>query len=259
MKTLLLVFLPLFCVGQSMDDLQWLLGKWQRSNTTIDKSTTESWKFENDSYIGHSFTLTNGKTTFEENMKLKFIDGVLTYSVNAPENNDWINFTLSQPYSKEHLKFDNKKHDFPKYIHYTLNADHSISAIVGDEENKIDFHFIQAQENDSIQINAVISKMQLAYFSGRLSDIASFYSKDALITGGNTLIEGHDNIVNYWQSFQKGQWILNTNWLKTYGDRAVQRGSSKINYPNGTSDNVDFLLNWKKVNGEWLISQDIYW
>jgi ketosteroid isomerase-like protein len=259
MKVLFFLLLPLCCFAQNLSNYNWLVGTWQQVDAKKEKVSTELWTFENNSYIGYSFTLTKGKKTFEESMTIKANKGFLTYSVYAPENKAWVNFTMAHSDKNEHLLFENKAHDFPKYIQYHLQNKNTIAAEVGDSENKIHFLYHRATIEDSTAIYIVINKMQLAYNSGNISEIANYYANDALITGGKTPVEGHEAIVKYWTGFKAGNWTLTSHWLKTYGDHAVQRGSSKIAYSNGTSDNVEFLLNWKKVDGQWKISQDIYW
>lgn len=259
MKVFFLLFLPFCCTAQKLSDYQWLLGSWQQSDLKNEKVITENWKFEGDAYIGYSYTMKKGKKTFEEKMTIKSHNGNLVYSVFAPENNAWVDFTMSKFEGVESLHFVNKLHDFPKYIQYNLEKDNTIKAEVGDGTTHLNFIYSKNNDADSTAIQFVLSKMQLAYHSGDMTSIAQYYSDDALITGGQTVIEGHDNIRNYWSTFQVGHWTLTSLWLKTYGDHAVQKGTSKITYPNGTSDNVSFLLNWKKVNGHWKISQDIYW
>lgn len=259
MKLFIFLLLPFCCISQNLSDYQWLLGTWQQSDPQKEKVITEVWKFEGDAYIGYSNTFKKSIKTFEEKMTIKTINGNLVYSVFAPENNAWVDFTMPKSEYVNVLHFENNQHDFPKYINYEFQKDHSIKAEVGDGTNKLNFLYSNIQNIDSIAIQLILSKMQLAYHSGNINSIAQYYSNDALITGGNTVVEGHDNIMKYWSSFQSGNWTLTTLWLKTYADHAVQKGTSKISYPNGTSDNVNFLLNWKKVNGLWKISQDIYW
>lgn len=259
MKVLIFLLLPICTIAQNLSDYKWLLGTWQQVSTKKEKVTTESWTFENNYYVGYSFTMTKGKKTFEETMTIKAGNGLLTYSVYAPGNKTWVDFTMAHPAKKELLLFENKAHDFPKYIQYQLQNNNTIAAEVGDSENKIHFLYHSATIDDSTAIYMVLNKMQLAYNSGSISTVANFYADDALITGGNTHVEGRQAIAKYWTGFQPGNWSLTSNWLKTYSDRAVQRGSSKITYSNSKSDNVEFLLNWKKIDGQWKISQDIYW
>jgi ketosteroid isomerase-like protein len=259
MKSLIFLLLPFCCTSQNLSDYQWLLGTWQQSDIQKEKIITEAWKFEDDAYVGYSNTVKKGKKTFEEKMTIKAHNGNLVYSVFTPENNTWVDFTMSNFDSVGNLFFENKLHDFPKYIQYNLQKDNTIKAEVGDGTNHLNFMYSKINDADSIAIQLVLSKMQLAYHIGMMTDITQYYCDDALITGGNTVIEGHDNIKRYWSTFQVGNWKLTNHWLKTYGDHAVQKGTSKISYPNGTSDIVNFLLNWKKVNGLWKISQDIYW
>ncbi len=249
--------------SQSISDYQWLLGKWQINNPKEKKLTTETWSFVENAYIGHSFTLTDGVKTFEEIMKLSYVSGRLTYSVSTPENNnDWIDFTMEKNKNKNELLFENKAHDFPKYISYKLASPNKINAEVGDNaETKIPFNYTRTTNQDSIDIGIVISRMQLAYFEGRYRDIAKFYSNDAIVTNGDLFVKGRKALDKYWSDFNAygGTWKLTSEWLKIDGMTAVQKGKSLIMEKHNQASNVNFLLNWRKENGEWKIVQDVYW
>jgi hypothetical protein len=256
------VYLPSLLFSQSsLSDFSYLLGKWQIIDEAKGKITKETWIFEGDNFIGNSFTLTNGIKTFEENMELSIKDGKFVYSVNNPGNDSWVHFTQETKSANGLSIFENRSHDFPKYISYKSKGNHGIEAEIGDfSQIKIPYSFEKVQDDDSIQIHSVFSLMQMKYYLGDMDGVANHYDEESMIVGGNTFIEGKEQIKKYWSFFQRGKWQLDSDWLNINGDTAVQRGRSTITYDGDRpQDKVEFLINWIKKEGQWLIKQDIYW
>jgi hypothetical protein len=243
-----------------LKNLSYILGEWKIIDRENKKITIEKWSFENDYYKGYSYTLTDGKKTFEENMKISFKDGKAVYSVNTPGQANWIDFVQEDTAKYGEIKFENRKHDFPKYISYRQKGKFGYYAEIGDfEKIKVPFNY-KSITNDSIEITKTLSLMQLKYFLGDMVGVASYYDISGRIIGGLNLIESRNQIESYWSSFKKGRWLLESAWLKINKETAVQRGKSTLSYDNSSyQDKVDFVLNWIKKEGKWYILQDIYW
>jgi hypothetical protein len=245
----------------SLKDLSFLIGTWKINKVKEGKVSTETWAFEDDRYYGHSITVQNGKVTFEENMTITSNDGSVLLSVKSPDNENWVSFTnLGGMNADKAFVFENKSHDFPKYISYKIPLGLKMEAEIGDfDKVKIFYPFIKVI-NDTTEIKSILSNMQLKYYLGDLSSIGNYYDLDGIVTGGNTFIEGRKEIRSYWKTFAQGQWNLQSDWIKLKGNTAIQRGKSRIKYTDGRQpDKVEFLINWIKKAGKWYLSQDIYW
>ncbi|MBX3112599.1 MAG: hypothetical protein KF857_11375 [Fimbriimonadaceae bacterium] len=112
-----------------IDDLAWLAGEWQfeRSGRLV----TEHWsKPAGGTMIGYSRTVRDGKTTEYEFLIVRADKaGVLEY-VAKPSGQAEAVFKLIKA-DKQSVVFENKGHDFPQRILYTLKGDDLTAAIEG--------------------------------------------------------------------------------------------------------------------------------
>jgi hypothetical protein len=115
---------------------EWFLGRWENKSDQGDLS--ETWTREsNSSFRGASYFVIAGDTVFEEQILLQEVDGKLIYSPTIADQNNGkpIDFTMTRS-GKNELVFENKQHDFPQKITYTLRNDSLVAVISGKRDGK---------------------------------------------------------------------------------------------------------------------------
>lgn len=135
MKKLIIPFFLLVSAqigfAQSIDQLEWLVGKWQRANTRPGSQAFESWQKSNEALIGIGVTLKGTDTVFVEKLKIVLKDGALNYVADVAQNGKPIFFKITSMNEKGFVS-ENPTHDFPKKIEYRLENDQLTATISGD-------------------------------------------------------------------------------------------------------------------------------
>lgn len=127
-------------VIESVENFDWLLGKWQRLDEEEGKETFENWeKVKKTEYSGIGFTMQNGDTIKQERIKLLEVNGKWNLIVKAPEEQESITFT-GVSHSKNEFTCENKEIDFPNKIKYWKN-ENRLNAMVSGGEMEIPFEF----------------------------------------------------------------------------------------------------------------------
>lgn len=117
------------CGGEkknSVDDLSWMLGSWQ-GVTAEGQRFSEQWeKDATGAMVGKGCGLgPDGDTLFKEVLKVETIEGTPYYIATIPSNPGPVHFKLvSLEGNSAH--FENKAHDFPQQINYTLEKQNVI-------------------------------------------------------------------------------------------------------------------------------------
>jgi hypothetical protein len=126
---------------QSFDS--WI-GTWTENQA--DGTFKESWKKESDTlYHGVSSMVSGKDTLFQENIRLVLRGKAIFYIPTVPGQNEDkpVAFKLITSSDKT-WTFENKAHDYPSQIIYTLNNQNSITATIQGTENnrskKFSFH-----------------------------------------------------------------------------------------------------------------------
>ena len=93
--------------------------------------------------------------------------------------------------------------------------------------------------------------------------IANRYTADAKLMPPNSgIIEGKENIAAFWQGVMDAgvaKVELYSTDSNTYGDIALDIGGAKLYTADGALiDEVKFIVNYKKVDGKWMMHQDIW-
>jgi len=115
---------------------EWLIGRWE--NTDDQGTLSETWKKDSDSsFAGASYYVSGGDTIFSESIRLVEMDGGLHYIPSVSDQNEGkpVDFTLIHTTTNEFI-FENRKHDFPQNIRYTLTNDSLIAVISGKQKGK---------------------------------------------------------------------------------------------------------------------------
>ncbi len=117
--------------GGSKSNIDWLLGKWLRSNDEAGKMTYEQWQKISDSlYLGLGFTMQQKDTVWKENVRLVLKDTVWSYDVFMSGNPNPTSFLFTQMTDTSFV-CENAKNEFPKKIVYEIKGDSMKATISG--------------------------------------------------------------------------------------------------------------------------------
>lgn len=135
---LTIIFAPLTQASmdcRSLDALDWILGSWVSESSQ--RTYKEHWsKVSDDTYEGYSeVTLSSGKNSGYESLRLVNMAGNIFYLAKVSENTLPIAFKLVSC-SKDRLHFENIDHDFPQSIQYSYNSAGNLSVLVAGNGNK---------------------------------------------------------------------------------------------------------------------------
>ena len=121
MKKHIILFLLLASSSFSqIDDLKWILGKWEMES---EKSIfSEEWTYAGGNTIegtGMTVSKADGDTLFIEYLSINRFGDEIFYIASVSENSYPVPFKL-QALTSGHAVFENWTHDFPQIITYTL-------------------------------------------------------------------------------------------------------------------------------------------
>lgn len=107
-------------------DFDWLVGEW--SDKVEDNTFIENWqKIDDDNYIGVEYYLVGSDTTMKANLKLQKLIDTWIY-IAYIDGQQPVLFTLVEDKGK--YIFENREHDFPQRIVYSIQDEHNILAFV---------------------------------------------------------------------------------------------------------------------------------
>ena len=130
--------------SRQLDQLDWLIGFWERANTKPGRSAHERWqKISDTTLIGWGVSLHESDTTFVEKLQVYLKDGALYYQADVSENPAPVPFAFTS-ISKTGFVCENPNHDFPKKIQYELKGDTLIATTSGNGKELI-FRFKKRQ------------------------------------------------------------------------------------------------------------------
>ena len=113
---------------KELEKAKWLIGEWQ--NNSHDGNLTEVWERKNDStFFGKSSFVVGIDTASSETINIEQSDNQLFYipTVKGQNAGKSVKFTLTSSTGSQ-LIFENKNHDFPQKISYTLISNDSLLA-----------------------------------------------------------------------------------------------------------------------------------
>ena len=120
---------------------------------------------------------------------------------------------------------------------------------------------LNAQKDVSAVISEANDRFETFFNDGDADGVASLYTVDArLMPPNHAVIEGRANIRDFWGGFIAAgvKLELSTISALAYGKTAIEEGAAKV-YADGTLvDEAKYVLEWRKVNGEWQIHKDIF-
>jgi hypothetical protein len=125
---------------EKSENFDWLLGKWKRINDKEGKETFENWKkIKETEYLGIGFTMQNGDTIQQENIRLIKTNGKWNLIVKLSEEAESITFN-GVSHNENEFTCENNENDFPNKIKYWKH-ENKINAIISGGEMKILFEF----------------------------------------------------------------------------------------------------------------------
>ena len=126
------------------NNLDWLLGSWQRTNDESGRETFESWTKVNDAnYSGLGYTLSEGDTVFREELRIFKKDSSWVFEVTGV-NEDPTPFILTESDSASFIA-ENPENEFPKLIEYSKTKE-GLHAEVKSDEMSIGFDFVPSPD-----------------------------------------------------------------------------------------------------------------
>ncbi len=148
MKYLLTVILVFFFIAtraqvsaSDFKKLYWLEGTWTQTNLkTPGRTSTERWMKSGDALlVGKNVLLQGTDTLSVEKATLLVKDGAIYYVADVPHNKEPVYFKLASV-SDTAFICENKTHDFPKKISYTLLGN-ILKATISGNGKSIDYIF----------------------------------------------------------------------------------------------------------------------
>lgn len=120
------------------NNLDWLLGTWNRTNDQEGQKTYEHWVRKSNTVLeGIGYTMVEKDTVSKEYMKIAPKNGALNFEVIVGTDKP-VNFAFTSQ-TKGKFICENKENDFPKKIEYFMEGE-QLKAIISNEE--ITFPFI---------------------------------------------------------------------------------------------------------------------
>lgn len=127
--------------SETIENFDWLTGKWKRLNEEAGKETFENWnKINPNEYSGIGFTIKNGDTISQEKIKLIKSSGKWTLLVKAPDEKQPIKFKMLEQKIPTEITFINDSIDFPKRVQYWSEGE-KLKAKVSNNKIQIPFEF----------------------------------------------------------------------------------------------------------------------
>lgn len=149
--SILVLFLAVSLSGSAQTDtpnklnqMEWLLGQWTRTNSRPGKSGFEHWqKLSATEWTGRGISLTGGDTTFVEKLTIKVEKEKLYYVAEVPGNAKPVYFEIVTV-TPNSFVCENPQHDFPKRIAYQFDGK-EIRARVSAGEQGMDYVFVRSR------------------------------------------------------------------------------------------------------------------
>ena len=122
------------------DNFDWLLGEWRRISETPGEETFENWyKISPYEYYGIGFTMQNGDTIRQEQIRIVKLEDKWDLVVKSPEDIESTTFPITELKSDEFTCTNDSLH-FPKQIKYWKDNEKIRATVTGDAL-KIEFDF----------------------------------------------------------------------------------------------------------------------
>lgn len=128
---------------QKFKKLEWLTGKWTRTNPEAGQSGYETWSKVTDLKLsGKGVTLKGKKVVFVENLEFIVKGNDIFYTVMVTGEKQPTYFRLTA-LSADGFTCENPQHDFPKKISYKRDGKH-VKAVISGNGQSVDYNFAAA-------------------------------------------------------------------------------------------------------------------
>lgn len=125
---------------QKFKKLEWLTGKWVRTNCKPGQSGYETWEKVSDrKLVGKGVTMQGKKVNFVEDLQFIIKDNALFYVVKVSGATKPTHFKLTA-LTDDSFSCENPEHDFPKKISYKKDGN-KIKAVISGDGNHEDYLF----------------------------------------------------------------------------------------------------------------------
>lgn len=119
--TMLFVLTGIVSHAQSIKDVSWLEGTWNRTNVKAGRSAHERWIKTNEGLQGWGVNLNGADTAFVEKLRIVTKDNKLYYVADVPQNKESTYFLITEVTATS-FTCEAPEHDFPKKIVYQLDG-----------------------------------------------------------------------------------------------------------------------------------------
>lgn len=128
-------------VPEGIQQLQWLLGTWQRDDLPQGRSGDEVWRGEGDALVGVGSSYRDGALRFREQLRIVQEGEQVFYVADVPGNPAPVKFGQSNQQGQS-VVFENPAHDFPRRIEYQREGERLTARISGGGREQV-FHFLR--------------------------------------------------------------------------------------------------------------------
>lgn len=129
---------------QKFKKLEWLTGKWNRTNSNAGHSGYETWdKISDLKLSGKGVTLKSNEVIFMEELELTVKGTDIFYVVTLPGESKPVYFKLTK-LNHHGFTCENPTHDFPKKITYKRSGNH-VKAVISGDGKSVDYIFVREQ------------------------------------------------------------------------------------------------------------------
>ncbi|TDE17293.1 DUF6265 family protein [Dyadobacter psychrotolerans] len=129
---------------QKFRKLEWLTGKWIRTNSSAGQSGYEAWNKVSDLKLsGKGVTLKGKEVIFTEKLELIVKGNDIFYVVSVTGEPKPVYFKLTA-ITDNGFTCENPKHDFPKKITYSRSGNH-VKAVISGDGKSVDYMFLREE------------------------------------------------------------------------------------------------------------------
>ncbi len=130
-------------VTTTINNLDWLLGSWNRTNNEEGKKTFEYWtKKSPEEYVGLGYTLQGQDTVFKEEMRLLKSNMAWKFEVITAGDKASTIFPITKK-TKDSFVCENQANEFPKKIEYYMNGK-NLEAKISGGDMEVLFTFVES-------------------------------------------------------------------------------------------------------------------
>ncbi len=137
---------------ETVDNFDWLLGKWKMSNEEAGKETFENWDRKSQTeYVGFSYTMQKGDTLKHEKFKLVKLNDNWSFKIQLQGEVVPSSFKMTSSNAQEFvcenksINFPNRKFDSPNKIKYWKKENKLYAGVSGKKIN-LQFEYIKVDD-----------------------------------------------------------------------------------------------------------------